>query len=107
MPKIGHLLAFCLLSVLALFSGCGGPPTTLLVFSGSENKTLEPLIHEFEQSKNVRVDMRYIGSLDIARVLEAGRGIEQQEAGGGTDIYTPVAEGRFAGTGPGSGAAGR
>ncbi len=46
------------------------------IISGSENKTLEPLINEFERKHDVDVIMKYKGSVDIMRKLKKGKAIE-------------------------------
>jgi Ca-activated chloride channel family protein len=72
------------LAVVLLLSGCslvssavqGGstvpPEKTLRVISGSENKALEPLIQQFEQANGVKVEMTYLGSVDIMNTLKGG-----------------------------------
>ena len=48
-------------------------PADLTILSGSENKTLEPLIQQFAQQHNVTIQMNYAGSVDIMRQLESGQ----------------------------------
>ncbi|MCX7680074.1 MAG: VWA domain-containing protein [Spirochaetes bacterium] len=39
------------------------------IISGSENKSLEPLVIEFGKRENVEIEMRYLGSVDISKEL--------------------------------------
>ena len=72
----------CLLSIfviLTMFSGCnvgstdggeadtvlGGGSSVLRIVSGSENSELEPILEEFSDREHVRIEMTYMGSLDI------------------------------------------
>ena len=48
------------------------PPITLSIVSGSENKTLEPLLQQFSRENNIRVSMQYMGSVDIAHEIAKG-----------------------------------
>ena len=76
----------CLLSIfviLTMFSGCnvgstdggeadtvlGGGSSVLRIVSGSENSELEPILEEFSDREHVRIEMTYMGSLDIMRLL--------------------------------------
>ncbi len=65
------LLAASLLS--SVFCSCSMGRKTLSVISGSENKTLEPLIEKFERKNNVNVEMHYKGSVDIMMELKTGQ----------------------------------
>lgn len=83
--KTGKRFAVLLLIVsimLTLFSGCGSAETqnepgtvlgngrsVLRIVSGSENAELEPILQEFADRENVRIEMTYQGSLDIMRLL--------------------------------------
>lgn len=42
------------------------------IVSGSENRTLEPIIQEFANDNNVRIEIDYIGSVDISLMLQEG-----------------------------------
>jgi Ca-activated chloride channel family protein len=44
----------------------------LRIVSGSENRTLEPIISEWAQKNNYAVEVTYQGSVDIARLLQTG-----------------------------------
>lgn len=48
----------------------GSGDKTFSIISGSENKELEPLIEQFANRENIRIEMTYQGSLDIMHVLE-------------------------------------
>lgn len=43
---------------------------SLSVVSGSENSILEPLIQEFADKNGIQINMDYLGSLDIMRLLQ-------------------------------------
>lgn len=58
------------------------PDKTLNIVSGSENKTLEPLIKEFEAANGVTINMKYEGSVDIMDGLRGG--------GAGVDAAWPA-----------------
>lgn len=81
----GAFLAFLCAAGLAL-AGCGGGGResaedsgadsvlgsgreTLRILSGSENEELEPILENFAEEQNVRIEMTYQGSLDIMRAL--------------------------------------
>ncbi|MCA9759199.1 MAG: VWA domain-containing protein [Candidatus Eisenbacteria bacterium] len=55
-----------------LVSGCGEPTPDrqMRILSGSENKTLEPILQEFARSKGVALEMDYKGSVDIMLALQ-------------------------------------
>lgn len=67
MRKLLYLLVF-LLMLLFQFH-CFGPKDTLHIISGSENKSLEPLLKEFESQTGIHVKMKYKGSVDIMMEL--------------------------------------
>jgi len=54
-----------------LLAGCA-PSARLVVLSGSENQTLEPLLQEFSRANRVDVQMKYSGSVDIMLELQKG-----------------------------------
>lgn len=56
----------------SMFAGCSAAKDTLVILSGSENDTLEPILQEFEKENNVNVEMVYKGSVDIMLDLEKG-----------------------------------
>jgi len=72
------------LVVAALLSGCSvvssitsqkpsfPPDKTLRIVSGSENKTLEPIIADFAKANGVDVHMTYQGSVDIMNAVRDG-----------------------------------
>ena len=69
-----RLLAIFVLCLLAI-AACDSAPDatrTISIVSGSENETLEPIIQDWAQQNNYRVEMTYLGSLDIARQLQTG-----------------------------------
>ncbi|HEY9592827.1 MAG TPA: VWA domain-containing protein [Spirochaetia bacterium] len=61
------LLLLCL-----LITGCGNGRDRLVVLSGSENETLEPLLKDFTQRSGIDVTMTYKGSVDIMLALQDG-----------------------------------
>ena len=95
------VLIVAALSSLAVFMGfgCGGQPSAptgldavtsgngapaIVIWSGSENKGLEPIVSEYAQSKGVPILVRYHGSIDIMRELRKGHQAEP-------DILWPAA----------------
>ncbi|WP_446007993.1 substrate-binding domain-containing protein [Candidatus Electrothrix sp.] len=48
------------------------PAISLSIVSGSENKTLEPLLQQFSRKHNIQVAMHYMGSVDIAHEITQG-----------------------------------
>ena len=75
---VGICIGLLLLTLVA----CGGrssregrrafaPGQTLRIVSGSENRELEPLIEDFMNKEGVKVEMTYMGSIDIMRQLSA------------------------------------
>ena len=48
----------------------GSGDQTLRIVSGSENKELEPILVEYADEEDIRIEMSYKGSLDIMRLLE-------------------------------------
>lgn len=47
----------------------GSSRSVLRIVSGSENAELEPLLEEFAVQEDVQIEMTYLGSLDIMRLL--------------------------------------
>ncbi len=66
------VLALTVLIMGACQSLGGSPAVTLTIVSGSENTTLEPIIQDWAHSHNYNVQTTYLGSLDIARLLQSG-----------------------------------
>ncbi|MGB0903480.1 MAG: substrate-binding domain-containing protein, partial [Mangrovicoccus sp.] len=48
------------------------PPPSLAILSGSENRTLAPIIKSWSDENNVKVTLDYAGSVDISRELSKG-----------------------------------
>jgi Ca-activated chloride channel family protein len=74
---------FATLIALLMFTGCarpkGGvsPPggtqaASLAILSGSENKTLEPILKRFGEQNGLSLKVDYLGSVDIMLQLEGG-----------------------------------
>ena len=60
-------------SILTVISGCSVTKLEpISIISGSENKTLEPIIAEFEKEYRTDVEMHYKGSVDIMMGLQSG-----------------------------------
>ncbi len=65
-----------ILSLLVFIAACSTlsptPSASLKIVSGSENQTLQPIVDRFAKENNVKIDMDYKGSLDIALLLQEG-----------------------------------
>lgn len=70
MKRIISLLL--LIGLILALAGCEASNGTLAVLSGSENETLEPIIRQFEKESNVKIEMKYLGSVDIMQELKGG-----------------------------------
>lgn len=68
---IGAALVLAVAAILLLGTG-GGGGVRLAIVSGSENRALEPIVHEWARETGNTVEIVYQGSVDIARSLEAG-----------------------------------
>lgn len=70
------VVVLSLLSVAMGGCGAGIAPVsegrTLTIISGSENETLEPLIQEWAKKNNAQIEMTFLGSVDISRMLQTG-----------------------------------
>ncbi|MGB7836091.1 MAG: substrate-binding domain-containing protein [Xanthobacteraceae bacterium] len=65
-------LAVCLSGFL---NGCGPTPiTTFTIVSGSENRTLEPIVQAFCKEQKIACTFEYMGSLDIGMAVAENRG---------------------------------
>jgi Ca-activated chloride channel family protein len=64
--------ALAVLAGIVLFSN-PGPQVTLQLLSGSENRTLEPLIAEWGARNGVDVQVTYKGSVDISHEIARGK----------------------------------
>ena len=62
-------LFLLLIAVAVIFASCG-VESRFVILSGSENKTLEPLLQDFGRQKNIAIKMEYKGSLDIMESLQ-------------------------------------
>ncbi|MCI4665004.1 MAG: substrate-binding and VWA domain-containing protein [Neomegalonema sp.] len=73
-PAIVVALFVAVLAALFFADIFGGskPDVTLRIVSGSENKALESIIKEWADDEGVGVEVKYLGSVDIARELEKG-----------------------------------
>lgn len=77
---VRKLIGLCLtLTMAAVITACGAVPgggvpenRTLRIVSGSENRTLEPIITEWASANDYAVEVDYQGSVDIARMLQTG-----------------------------------
>ncbi|MEE7463859.1 hypothetical protein MFUR16E_22950 [Methylobacterium fujisawaense] len=66
----GPLRAIAAGCLLALLGACNGnPPLDFVIGSGSENRTLEPIVQDFCRAKGVTCRFDYQGSLDIGLAL--------------------------------------
>ncbi|MBV8748024.1 MAG: substrate-binding domain-containing protein, partial [Xanthobacteraceae bacterium] len=68
------LTAFVAFVALTL-AACGERPiSTFSIVSGSENRTLEPIVQEFCKTEHVACSFEYMGSLDIGMAVADNRG---------------------------------
>lgn len=56
-------------AALLALGGCGGPDLEFIIASGSENRTLEPIVQDFCRARRVTCRLDYQGSLDIGLAL--------------------------------------
>lgn len=68
----GLRLALAGALLAAGLAGCGGPPLDFVIASGSENRTLEPIVQDFCRAQRVTCRFDYQGSLDIGLALGNG-----------------------------------
>jgi Ca-activated chloride channel family protein len=47
--------------------------TSLAIVSGSENKTLEPILKQFGRENKIHIRMQYMGSVDISHEISKGK----------------------------------
>ena len=66
--KKSCMLIFFMLILTCILASCGFK-SQFVILSGSENTTLEPIIQEFANRKNIEIKMNYKGSLDIMQDL--------------------------------------
>ncbi|MEO1290484.1 MAG: VWA domain-containing protein [Chloroflexota bacterium] len=66
------ILALVLVACDSVNIGGVSEERTVRIVSGSENRTLEPIIQEWANQNNYAVEITYEGSLDIARRLRTG-----------------------------------
>ena len=64
--------ALPVLTCLLWLSGCGDPPHTLTVIAGSELKDIKPKLAEIEKNTNIKLNFKYIGTLDGADAIVSG-----------------------------------
>src|SRR5690242_8790165 len=75
---LAALLAFSALGCARGRSSSGTAPAggasgaDLMLLSGSENKSLEPLFQRFAEKNNISLHVDYLGSVDIMLQLENG-----------------------------------
>jgi Ca-activated chloride channel family protein len=64
-----------LVGLCAVLAGCGQRPLdTFAIVSGSENRTLEPIVQEFCKAEGVKCTFEFMGSLDIGMAVGDNRG---------------------------------
>lgn len=59
------------LSILTIILSCGKPSEQFVIISGSENKSLEPILKEFGYDNGYDIHMKYKGSVDIMLELSS------------------------------------
>ncbi|MGD9503880.1 MAG: substrate-binding domain-containing protein [Syntrophobacteraceae bacterium] len=74
---MGRKLLIWMTALLSLLgAGCRspeGPKLAFTIVSGSENKSLEPILQEFGRKNGVDIHMKYMGSVEIMHELEQSR----------------------------------
>jgi Ca-activated chloride channel family protein len=75
LKRIGLALLVVAVALAAVVFGGGlwRKPVDLAIIAGSENEALAPLIADWGRANGVKVDLRYLGSVDISRELGAGK----------------------------------
>lgn len=78
MKRILFIAAFVALAgiavLLAIGGGTGtGTPVALSIVSGSENRSLEPLIQDWAKAHGAEVTVTYLGSVDISHEIARGK----------------------------------
>ncbi len=75
-PLVSARILLSIVLVSLVLAACqstgGGASVTLRIVSGSENQTLAPMIQDWGKSQGYNIEMTYLGSLDIARMLQTG-----------------------------------
>lgn len=76
LPLLAVMLAALVLVLAGPTLGLrpGAPAAPLRIVAGSENQALQPLIEDWSRRERVPVEITWMGSVDIARELEKGRG---------------------------------
>ncbi len=64
-----RLVRFLVFALVVLLTACA-PGTDFVILSGSENKSLEPVLEDFGRKHNVTIHMKYMGSVDIMLQLD-------------------------------------
>lgn len=73
--KTGTMIQLLLfLFIVTIFLSCSQSGKDFVIISGSENKTLEPMISKWSRYKGYNVKFRYMGSVDIMLQLQKGHG---------------------------------
>ncbi|MCA9884594.1 MAG: substrate-binding domain-containing protein [Anaerolineae bacterium] len=80
MAKTLTRMLFIVFLAVLVITGCDTTSTgsitedrTLHIVSGSENQTLEPIIQTWASDNGYAVNMTYMGTVDIARMLQSGQ----------------------------------
>ena len=64
-------VTLAVIGLLLMLSGCGSSET-LVIVSGSENETLEPILRDFTRETGIEVEMHYKGSVDMMMQMQSG-----------------------------------
>jgi Ca-activated chloride channel family protein len=75
--RVATFVSALLLLVFLMPAACDkAAAAPFVVYSGSENEALEPIVKEFGRSLGFDVSIVYMGSVDIANALQGGKAIE-------------------------------
>lgn len=72
-----RLVSLLIFTLAVLVTACA-PGTDFVILSGSENKSLEPVLEDFGRKHNVNIQMKYMGSVDI--MLQLNREMTSYDA---------------------------
>ncbi|GAU78824.1 substrate-binding and VWA domain-containing protein [Fusibacter sp. 3D3] len=63
------LIVVLMVGIMISLSGCG-TKEKLIIISGSENETLEPILESFQKQYGIEIEMKYEGSVDMMMQMQ-------------------------------------